>query len=552
MMNDQFITVIAEEDAEKRGHAGGRFYDGTSWESVAPKKKDPIEDPPKKKEHHNPLTFFRRRSLSTLAASKKDKTPVAPIVSLDDDDGDDGKILVTIPSFRDGKLCGETLVELFAKASDPDQVVVNLIEQQNEDDAYCVEVYCQYSAKANVIERESFRDQTRVLSDNEERAKCPRFDQIRVVRISDHFAKGPAWARALGRRNLGNEGFCLQTSTHSSFAQDWDEKAKAEWLEANNEFAVISNPPKAKGDAEQDRLSVPRTCRVNFLEDEELPHYDPHADGMVEKLRTPLLAHTWSPGFSFSKCHLEEAAPSDGFLPYVSSDIEAFARYVRMWTRGYDVYTPTQNIVLRKPNDPESNVHRTEWIDNWRGRKTTMLLKSLKRIRSYLGIPGRVDNEATPQKLDNLGLYGLGKRRTLSQLNEFVGIDLTGKKSRSPDATCGNFEWVPYNSEISPLENLHSNPDNLDPQPEFPLRTQMTFDNDYDEDLDGADDDMVLRFLSIRKDITNGRPGDLPYDTLFVLWVLGLIVYCFVHVFSFRASASKLTRGLGKSTNKKD
>ena len=99
-MNDQFITVIAEEDAEKRGHAGGRFYDGTSWESVAPKKKDPIEDPPKKKEHHNPLTFFRRRSLSTLAASKKDKTPVAPIVSLDDDDGDDGKILVTIPSFR--------------------------------------------------------------------------------------------------------------------------------------------------------------------------------------------------------------------------------------------------------------------------------------------------------------------------------------------------------------------------------------------------------------------------------------------------------------------
>ena len=63
-----------------------RVYNGKTWTDVRPEK--PIE--PKKKK--NPLSFFRRRS--SLSSNKKDKAPVAPV-----EDGD-GKILVTIPSFR--------------------------------------------------------------------------------------------------------------------------------------------------------------------------------------------------------------------------------------------------------------------------------------------------------------------------------------------------------------------------------------------------------------------------------------------------------------------
>jgi len=155
------------------------------------------------------------------------------------------------------------------------------------------------------------------------------------------------------------------------------------------------------------------------------------ADGKVDRLKIPLLAHTWAPGFSFSKCHLEESAPYDGFTPFVSSDVEAFARFARFWTRGYDVYTPTQNIVYIKIND-EPNKHKNEWITKWKKRKDRALAISLRRIRSYLEILG---DEEVGVKLDNMGIYGLGKRRTLNQLNEFVGIELSTEQSRSEDVS---------------------------------------------------------------------------------------------------------------------
>lgn len=66
-----------------------RFHDGKTWTDVLPVKEAPVE-PQKKKNRFN---FFRRRS-STGSKDSKDKAPVSPVL-----DGD-GKILVTIPSYR--------------------------------------------------------------------------------------------------------------------------------------------------------------------------------------------------------------------------------------------------------------------------------------------------------------------------------------------------------------------------------------------------------------------------------------------------------------------
>lgn len=146
----------------------------------------------------------------------------------------------------------------------------------------------------------------------------------------------------------------------------------------------------------------------------------------MENLKNPLLSHTWSPGFSFAKCHLEESAPYDGFTPYVAG-VEAFSRYARFWTRGYDVYTPTRNIVYHNYNPNPDGHGVMEWDKPWKRRIKN---KSLNRVRSYLEIP---DAGGPGFKLDNLGIYGLGKRRSLKQLNEFVGIDLAKQQSR-PDS----------------------------------------------------------------------------------------------------------------------
>ena len=51
---------------------------------------------------------------------------------------------------------------------------------------------------------------------------------------------------------------------------------------------------------------------------------------------------------------------------------------------------------------------------------------SLKRIRTHLELPDGLEG----YNLANLGIYGLGKRRSLKQLATFTGIDFESKSSR--------------------------------------------------------------------------------------------------------------------------
>jgi hypothetical protein len=144
------------------------------------------------------------------------------------------------------------------------------------------------------------------------------------------------------------------------------------------------------------------------------------ADGKAANLEKPLLSHAWSSAFSFSKCHIEETAPYDPFIPYVFG-VEQFARYARFWTRGYDVYTPTKNIVYHDYS-PQADGHDSkEWFKQ---RRQRLRVESLARIHTMLQIPGG-DSSETAQA--NLGVYGLGKRRTIQQLMDFAGIDLVKK-----------------------------------------------------------------------------------------------------------------------------
>ena len=87
-MND--IGINAHEDGAGDGSASnyeGRFYDGKIWTDVHSEIVDRTAPPKKKK------SFSFLRSSSSSSSSEIDKIPVPPILG-------DGKILVSIPSFR--------------------------------------------------------------------------------------------------------------------------------------------------------------------------------------------------------------------------------------------------------------------------------------------------------------------------------------------------------------------------------------------------------------------------------------------------------------------
>jgi hypothetical protein len=200
----------------------------------------------------------------------------------------------------------------------------------------------------------------------------------------------------------------------------------------------------------------------------------------------------------------------------------------------YDVYTPTQNIVFHDYRTQPNGHGNNEWFKRQRDR---FRLASLARVKTILQMPG---GESDVNDQANLGIYGLGKRRSLEQLNAFTRLDLM--KGRGHNGIhCTGHEWVPYDTSISPTENLFGNPDNLDPQPEYPLRTNLIY---YHPSLSSKS-----LLLLDENDDDNGRitttESSLPSGgTLFLLWMVGLAVWYMAFMTKFVTSDKKHSRSM--------
>jgi hypothetical protein len=167
-------------------------------------------------------------------------------------------------------------------------------------------------------------------------------------------------------------------------------------------------------------------------------------------LEKPLLAPLWSESFSFSKCHAEKKTPQDPLMPHIFDGIE-FNKFARLWTRGYDVYTPSRTIVAHDDHEvmgksaPALNgkgpVNPLEWSHFGMSPEFAreQFEKGLHRAKTLLGMP---DGEKEAQGVSLLTRYGLGTKRTLDQLIEFTGIDTRNKKVFGD--RCKSLEWVPF------------------------------------------------------------------------------------------------------------
>jgi hypothetical protein len=72
-----------------------------------------------------------------------------------------------------------------------------------------------------------------------------------------------------------------------------------------------------------------------------------------------------------------------------------------------------------------------EWYKQHRDR---VRARSLERIKTAIEVK---DGNPSDSAKANLGIYGIGKRRSLAQLNEFVGINLsTGTGNAEVNCCC--------------------------------------------------------------------------------------------------------------------
>ena len=153
---------------------------------------------------------------------------------------------------------------------------------------------------------------------------------------------------------------------------------------------------------------------------------------------------------------------------------------------------------------------------------------AIRRAKKVLNI---LDEQLPESNLANLGLYGLGKRRTLAQLQQFANMDLKSKRgNEGSDEICvHDNDYVTYDKAISPVANLYDEPANIDAQPEYPLRTQLKFAHQPNYDLPSSLDQVALGDgnLAHHSTVTRSPLSKLPSASLlFLLWVFGLVVWC--------------------------
>jgi len=344
----------------------------------------------------------------------------------------DSVIFVSLASLHDPR-CGRTMYDFLTHAEYPERIQFGVVAQDRPDTPDCVDTMCALF-------------QGKEMGDKPDPdLPCPYKDNVRIMRLKDEEAKGPVFARALVHAMMDDippNSFCLTLDAHSFSIDNWDVEILKEWGATKNEMAVLTTyigGIESLGKNVMGMHEVPHLCEGDF-------HNGFPANTRATAARwlgAPILAPLWAAGLSFSKCHAEIRVPNDPNLPYLWEG-EEFGRSARLWTNGYDLYTPSQNILAH------------DWIKykeqkKWYQRPLGELKESELRLKSILLYP---ESNQDPSYKKSLGNYDLGTKRTLNEYSKFCGTD-TETQEIAFDY-CVDFEWVPWTWKESEIESYRS------------------------------------------------------------------------------------------------
>jgi len=372
--------------------------------------------------------------------------------------GGKGRLLhVGLASYRD-PLCPTTLYNMFTKAKKPSKIHVRVIQQNDPElDVDCLEAYCA------MMEREHEKDDTKNDS-----FFCPYADQIYIHQIHAKDAKGPTfarghlshdWAVAAKEGKMSPQDHCLSMDSHMDFEPHWDESMVEMWDMAENEYAVLSTYVDDIENLGSTKKTVPHLCMVMFTSNVRTT-----ATKLCRNLPRPKLTNAvYGAGLAYSKCHAELKVPVDPHTPYIF-DGEEFNRAARLFTYGYDIYTPHHVYILHNYHGSQHNPTTASWH-----RNTDHVAEHNANVRmlSLLDVPGGSTDE-DEKLLLRQSKYGLGDRRTLDQLIQFSGIDLRHKRVTIDGKNrCGNIRWVPFEEHEKGVNHIPKFDENENPLEDY-------------------------------------------------------------------------------------
>lgn len=298
-------------------------------------------------------------------------------------------IFISIASYRD-EVCNDTLKSIYSMASNPKNIYCGVVQQNDSG----VDNDCLFASSTD-----------KIVTQN-----------VTMMRIKHYEAKGPCWARYLASTLWSGQEFFLQIDSHSKFVKNWDKKC-IDMMNRLNERgiskAVISHYPKAMEEYGKESSDVSKICQSFFNNNNMISFLGAGGDKSNDLYETPYVAG----GFMLSKYTLLDDVPYDPNLDFLFVG-EEIGHSIRIWTSGYNIYNPSENIVFHEyTREGKPKV----WDDNVYSDKD-----AFEKIKSIIGIE---TNHELPLNIKyNIDKYSLGKERTLEEYYEFAGIDLKNKR----------------------------------------------------------------------------------------------------------------------------
>jgi hypothetical protein len=249
-------------------------------------------------------------------------------------------------------------------------------------------------------------------------------DNVRVMTLPHTQAKGPTYARQLCSTLYRGETYFLQIDSHTKFAQGWDDTLIDMLRRCPSTKPVLTHYPHTWG-TDANASTVPVMCKSKWNDNGILTF-----EAVAKPLQSgaglkpvPFVAG----GFIFCRGSMLREVPFDPNLPYLFQGEELLLS-ARLWTHGYDFYTPDRNVVFHHYIREDSPKFWKDIGDYKRTQAAT-----LQKVRYLLGTePG----PPVSMNMNDAGLYGLGRARTLQQYWAFAGVDPHGKTSNSEQLFC--------------------------------------------------------------------------------------------------------------------
>ncbi len=142
------------------------------------------------------------------------------------------------------------------------------------------------------------------------------------------------------------EQYYLQIDSHSEFVQDWDEKLLHMVETAPAEKPVISTYPPDSTMNWRDTIGY-RMCDSEFAKAQIEWQIIRLGSSMAFDKSIPAVpkyAPFVAAGFFFAPALFLKEVPFDPFLPWIFMG-EEISMSARLWTSGYDIFSPTINIL---------------------------------------------------------------------------------------------------------------------------------------------------------------------------------------------------------------